>query len=70
MKFHFSTMLNNETSRLSRLTKIITLVQSKRILTATEISKKIGVSTRTIYQDIRALEDTEIRIFTEEGHNY
>lgn len=70
MKFHFSTMLNNETSRLSRLTAIITLLQTKRILTATEISKKFGVSIRTIYRDIRALEDAGIPIFTEEGRGY
>lgn len=70
MKFYFSTMPNHETSRLSRLTAIITLLQTKRILTATEISKKFGVSIRTIYRDIRALEEAGIPIFTEEGRGY
>lgn len=63
-------MLDKETSRLSRLTAIITLLQTKRVLTATEISKKFGVSIRTIYRDIRALEEAGIPVFTEEGKGY
>lgn len=63
-------MLDNETSRLSRLTAIITLLQTKRILTATEISKKFGVSIRTIYRDMRSLEEAGIPVFTEEGKGY
>lgn len=63
-------MPSNETSRLSRLTAIITLLQTKRIVTATEISRKFGVSIRTIYRDIRALEEAGIPVFVEDGRGY
>ena len=56
--------------RLSRLTAIQNLLQTKRIITATELSKKFSVSIRTIYRDIRALEDAGIPILTEEGKGY
>ncbi len=62
--------MDNETSRLSRLTAIITLLQTKRIVTATEISSKFGVSVRTIYRDVRALEEAGIPIFVEDGKGY
>lgn len=63
-------MPNHETSRLSRLTAIITLLQTKRLVTATEISKRFGVSIRTIYRDIRALEEAGIPVFVEDGRGY
>lgn len=56
--------------RLSRLTHIVTLLQSKRLLTATFLSEKFGVSVRTIYRDIRTLEDSGIPIITDEGRGY
>ena len=56
--------------RLSRLTKIVTLLQSKRLLTATFLADKFGVSIRTIYRDMRTLEDSGIPIITEEGKGY
>jgi predicted DNA-binding transcriptional regulator YafY len=63
-------MQEKETSRLSRLTTIVTLLQSKKLMTATELAKKFGISIRTIYRDIRALEDAGIPILTEEGKGY
>lgn len=59
-----------EKPRLSRLTAIITLLQSKRIVTATELAKKYDVSVRTIYRDIRTLENSGIPIRTIEGKGY
>jgi len=59
-----------EKSRLSRLTAILTQLQSKRILTAREIAAKHNVSIRTIYRDIRTLENSGIPIVTEEGKGY
>ncbi|WP_165734148.1 YafY family protein [Polaribacter sp. 20A6] len=59
-----------EKSRLSRLTAILTQLQSKRILTAREIAEKHNVSIRTIYRDIRTLENSGIPIITEEGKGY
>ena len=57
-------------SRLPRLTAILTCLQTKRLSTATELAEKFGVSVRTIYRDIRALEAAGIPIFTEEGKGY
>lgn len=56
--------------RLNRLTAIITQLQSKRIVTATEIAQKHNVSIRTVYRDIRTLEQSDIPIYTEEGKGY
>ena len=57
-------------ARLSRLTSILTQLQSKRIVTATELADKYDVSVRTIYRDIRSLEASGIPICTEEGKGY
>jgi len=63
-------MEEKEKPRLSRLTAILTQLQSKRILTAREIAEKHHVSIRTIYRDIRTLENSGIPIITEEGKGY
>ncbi|MDB5258671.1 MAG: yobV [Chitinophagaceae bacterium] len=63
-------MNDNDTKRLSRLTAILTQLQTKRLLTATELAKKFSVSNRTIYRDIKALEDAGVPIVTEEGKGY
>lgn len=59
-----------EISRLSRLTTILILLQSKKIITATEIANKFSVSKRTAYRDLKALEEAGVPIFTEEGKGY
>ncbi len=56
--------------RLSRLTSIITQLQSRRLITAGYLAEKHGVSIRTIYRDIRTLENSGIPIITEEGRGY
>lgn len=56
--------------RLSRLTAMMTLIQSKKIVTAKFLSEKFNVSTRTIYRDIRALEQADIPILTEDGKGF
>ncbi|WP_298533139.1 YafY family protein [uncultured Algibacter sp.] len=57
-------------SQLSRLISILTLLRSKRLLTATELSDKFNVSVRTIYRDIRKLEEAGIPVTTIEGRGY
>ncbi|NPD45889.1 MULTISPECIES: YafY family protein [unclassified Lentimicrobium] len=59
-----------EKPRLARLTAILTQLQSKRILTARELAERYQVSIRTIYRDIRTLEQSGIPIITEEGKGY
>lgn len=60
----------NDTTRLSRLTAILTQLQTKRLVTATALASKFSVSVRTIYRDIRALEQAGVPIITEEGKGY
>lgn len=61
---------NNDTKRLSRLTAILTQLQTKRLLTASELASKFSVSNRTIYRDIKALEQAGVPILTEDGKGY
>ena len=57
-------------SQLSRLIAILTQLKSKRLLTASELSKKYDVSVRTIYRDIRKLEEAGVPVTTIEGRGY
>ncbi len=59
-----------EKPRISRLTAILTQLQSRKIVTATYLAEKHNVSVRTIYRDIRTLENSGIPIVTEEGKGY
>lgn len=63
-------MYDTETKRISRLTAILTQLQTKRLLTATELANKFSVSVRTIYRDIRTLEQAGVPIVTEDGKGY
>ncbi|MFS4455190.1 helix-turn-helix transcriptional regulator [Maribacter sp. 2304DJ31-5] len=63
-------MEEKEKPRLSRLTAILTQLQSKRIITAKQLAERHNVSTRTVYRDIRTLEKSGIPIVTEEGKGY
>jgi len=56
--------------QLSRLISILTLLKSKRIVTATELADRYEVSVRTIYRDIRKLETAGVPIITLEGRGY
>ncbi|NER16857.1 helix-turn-helix transcriptional regulator [Spongiivirga citrea] len=57
-------------SQLSRLISLLTLLKSKRLLTATELADKYEVSIRTIYRDIRKLEEGGIPVYSIEGKGY
>ena len=63
-------MNDNDTKRLSRLTAILTQLQTKRLITSRSLAEKFGVSVRTIYRDIKALEQAGVPILTEEGKGY
>jgi len=62
--------MEKEKPRLARLTAILTQLQSKGLVTASEIAERHGVSVRTIYRDMRTLELSGIPIVTEEGKGY
>ena len=48
--------------RLNRLIEILLQLQSKRIIKAQEIAGRFGISLRTIYSDIRALEEAGVYV--------
>lgn len=57
-------------NHLSRLLSILTILKSKRIITGPELARKFEVSLRTIYRDIKKLEDSGVPIMTIEGRGY
>jgi predicted DNA-binding transcriptional regulator YafY len=63
-------MNDNDIKRISRLTAIVTQLQTKRIVTSTSLANKFNVSVRTIYRDIKALEQAGVPILMEEGKGY
>lgn len=63
-------MIDPQTTRLSRLVALLTLLQTKRLLSATELAHRFAVSTRTIYRDIRTLEQAGVPVVTQEGKGY
>jgi len=63
-------MNDNDTNRLTRLAAILTQLQAKKLVTATALAEKFSVSVRTIYRDIRTLEQAGVPVLTEEGKGY
>lgn len=63
-------MHHNDIKRISRLSAIMTQLQTRRLVTAPELSKKFHVSVRTIYRDMKVLEQAGVPILTEEGKGY
>lgn len=57
-------------TQLARLIHVLTLLKSKRLLTATELSVKYDVSVRTIYRDIQKLVEAGVPVITIEGRGY
>ncbi len=56
--------------QLPRLIAILTLLRSRRVLTATELAEKYEVSIRTIYRDIQKLITSGVPVITIEGRGY
>ena len=57
-------------NRLTRLVSIQMILQSKRILTASDIAKRFDISKRTVYRDIKTLEAAGLPIYNVEGKGY
>lgn len=57
-------------SQLARLISILTLLKSRRVLTASELSDKFEVSIRTVYRDIQKLIEAGVPVITIEGRGY
>ncbi|TDO67879.1 putative DNA-binding transcriptional regulator YafY [Flavobacterium chryseum] len=63
-------MESNDIKRLSRLAAILTILQTKKIVTSLTLAQKFDVSVRTIYRDIKALEQAGVPIIAEERKGY
>ena len=57
-------------NRIDRITAILIQLQSKKIVTAKEIAQRFNKSLRTVYRDIRTLEEAGIPIGAEAGKGY
>ncbi|MDF1697334.1 MAG: YafY family protein [Saprospiraceae bacterium] len=57
-------------NHLSRLLSILTILKSKRVVTGTDLAKRFEVSVRTIYRDIKKLEESGVPVITIEGRGY
>jgi predicted DNA-binding transcriptional regulator YafY len=57
-------------NRIDRLTAILVQLQSKRVVKAQEIADKYKLSLRTVYRDIKALDEAGVPIIGEAGIGY
>lgn len=57
-------------TRLTRLTNILLHLQSRRVITAQELADKFGITQRTVYRDIRTLEEAGVPVIGEVGKGY
>ena len=57
-------------NRIDRLTAILIQLQTKKVVKAQEIADRFNISLRTVYRDIRALEEAGVHIGAEAGIGY
>ncbi|MDB5284202.1 MAG: YafY family transcriptional regulator [Bacteroidota bacterium] len=57
-------------NRIDRLFGILTLLQSKKFVTAEKIADKFGISVRTVYRDIKALAEQGVPVSFEQHKGY
>ena len=57
-------------NRLTRITAILIQLQSKKFVTAKEIAERFEISLRTVYRDIRTLQEAGVPIGSENGVGY
>lgn len=63
-------MKDHYLKKLDRVTAILTQLQSKPVVRAQDLAKKFEVSIRTIYRDVKTLENAGIPIIGEAGSGY
>jgi predicted DNA-binding transcriptional regulator YafY len=57
-------------NRIDRLHAILTHLQSKRKVTAQEMADRFNISLRTVYRDVKALDESGVPVIGEAGSGY
>lgn len=57
-------------NRIDRLHAILTHLQSKRKVTAQQLADRFSISLRTVYRDVKALEESGVPVIGEAGAGY
>ncbi len=57
-------------NRFDRITAILISLQTRRVITAQQLSERFDISIRTVYRDIRTLEEAGVPIISEAGVGY
>lgn len=57
-------------NRINRISSILIHLQSKKIVTAKELAERFNISVRTVYRDIRTLEEAGVPIGNEPSKGY
>lgn len=57
-------------NRIDRVSAILTQLQSKRVVKAQEIADRFNISLRTVYRDIKALDEAGVPVSGEAGLGY
>jgi predicted DNA-binding transcriptional regulator YafY len=57
-------------NRIDRLAAILIQMQSRRLVRAQEIADKFSISLRTVYRDVKALEEAGVPVIGEAGSGY
>ena len=57
-------------NRIDRLHAILTHLQSKRKVTAQEMADRFSISLRTVYRDVKALDESGVPVIGEAGSGY
>ncbi|NGP87074.1 helix-turn-helix transcriptional regulator [Fodinibius halophilus] len=57
-------------NRIDRLTAIIIYLQGRKRVTVEELAERYNISNRTVYRDLRALQEAGVPIGSEQGEGY
>ncbi|MGZ4000778.1 MAG: helix-turn-helix transcriptional regulator, partial [Mucilaginibacter sp.] len=57
-------------NRIDRISAILIQLQSRRVVKASDIAERFNISLRTVYRDIRTLEEAGIPLIGEAGVGY
>ncbi|HTE02247.1 MAG TPA: YafY family protein [Mucilaginibacter sp.] len=57
-------------NRIDRISAILIQLQSRRVVKASDIAERFGISLRTVYRDVRTLEEAGIPLIGEAGVGY